>query len=130
MHQKRTFKRIYKQPLDSTWHTNPLATAFHNTHNLLRLPVRRLLTQGFLNRAIRDAKLDVPGRNGSYFDYIWCGPSVYAVDVARAGAGMGEGTKGGTKGVEEGFARCVQDHVGRCEETRGGTDDALDTYNE
>jgi hypothetical protein len=43
---------------------------------------------------------------------------------------MGEGAKGGTEGVEEGFAGCVRDHVGRCEETCGGTDDALDTYNE
>lgn len=53
---------------------------------------------------------------------------VDAVDVGGVGAGEGEGAKGSAEGVEEGFAGGVGNHVRRCEETGGGTDDTLDAY--
>jgi hypothetical protein len=42
---------------------------------------------------------------------------------------MGERPEGCAEGVDEGLARGIGYHIGRCEETRGGSNDALHAYN-
>ena len=90
--------------------------------------------EAFHSRPVGDAaELDVPGKNGGDFYTIRRGLGVVevnTVDVGGARGAVGKGAKGSAKGVEEGFAGRVGDHVGGCEETRGGADDALCAYSD
>ena len=95
-------------------------------NDLPGLPVRRPVPQAFVSRPVTE--FDVPRESGCNLDTIRRDFGVVeldTIDVAGAGGAMGEGAKGDAEGVEERFAGCIGDHVGGCEETCGGADDAL-----
>jgi hypothetical protein len=125
----RTFKRIHQEALHNPRCTYTFPTALDSVDDSFRRHICQLVAQRLPIWSVHDTKLDIPWEDGSHLDAIRGGVGPWITSVVGAGTVMSERAEGRAEGVDEGLAGGIDNHIGRCKEARGGSNDALNAYN-